>query len=93
MHENAKIGWSYKFLFNKIITGAVIEVASHLKIGPGLKRDVHDGHVTVTESGILKSENGSVWMAAARKRYIPNKDRVKIFLNLFFPEKCIGTQG
>lgn len=56
-----------------LLPGAVIEVANHLKIGPGLERDVNSGRITVTESGILKSENGSVWMAAARKRYIPTK--------------------
>jgi len=48
-----------------LLPGAVIEVANHLKIGPGLERDVNSGRITVTESGILKSENGSVWSCSS----------------------------
>jgi len=55
------------------LPGAQIDVEKNLRLGPGLRRNINDDTITVTETGILKNENGCIWMASARKRYIPVK--------------------
>jgi len=56
-----------------LLPGQDVKVEKSVKLGPGLKRNLKDGSVSVTESGIIRYENGFSWMESARKRYIPVK--------------------
>lgn len=56
-----------------LLPGTQITLEKSVKLGPGLRRNITDDTIAVTESGILKTENGIAWMASARKRYIPVK--------------------
>jgi len=54
--------------------GTQISLDKNIKLGPGLRRNLNDDQTVITESGILKTENGFCWIESARRRYIPVKN-------------------
>ena len=52
------------------------ELPESLKLGPGLSRNFATDKVVCSESGILRVQNGYVYVQTAKKRYIPVKGRL-----------------